>query len=134
MSPGTERPQRSGSSLQPFLSRQRWPVTLRHGPISLQPMRYRDQAEWERVRRLNHAWLRPWEATLPSGSRTSPTSYAGLVRSLRQQAKEGRMLPWLIFYEPAPTSGRSRNGSGGLAPSTIASIRVRTLPSAFGWL
>jgi ribosomal-protein-alanine N-acetyltransferase len=106
MSPGTERPQRSGSSFQPFLSRQRWPVTLRHGPISLQPMRYRDQAEWERVRRLNHAWLRPWEATLPSGSRTSPTSYAGLVRSLRQQAKEGRMLPWLIFYEPAPASGQ----------------------------
>jgi ribosomal-protein-alanine N-acetyltransferase len=103
--PSTERPQRSGSSLQPWFGNHRWPVTLRHGPISLRPMRYRDQAEWERVRRANHTWLRPWEATLPSGSQTIPTSYAGLVRSLKQQARDGRMLPWLIFYDPAPSRG-----------------------------
>ena len=64
----TDRPQRSGSLLQPLLGRHRWPVTLEHGPISLRPMRYRDQGEWERVRRANYSWLRPWEATLPSGS------------------------------------------------------------------
>ena len=32
-----------------------------------------------------------------------------------------------------PPSGRSRKGSGQLAMSTIASIRLRTLPSALGW-
>jgi ribosomal-protein-alanine N-acetyltransferase len=68
-------------------------------------MRYRDQSEWERVRRANHAWLRPWEATLPTGSQTMPTSYSGLVRSLKQQARDGRMLPWLIFYDPSPARG-----------------------------
>ncbi len=105
MGPGTDRPQRSGSGFQPLLARHKWPVTLQHGPISLRPMRYRDQSEWERVRRANHGWLRPWEATLPNGTQTLPSSYAGLVRSLKQQAKEGRMLPWLIFYEVSPVRG-----------------------------
>jgi ribosomal-protein-alanine N-acetyltransferase len=106
VSQSTDKPQRSSSLLQPLLGNHRWPVTLRHGAITLRPMRYRDQAEWERVRRANYAWLRPWEATLPSGSRTLPSSYSGLVRSLRQQAREGRMLPWLIFYDPAPARGQ----------------------------
>jgi ribosomal-protein-alanine N-acetyltransferase len=100
--PRTDRPQRSGSLLQPLLGNHRWPVTLQHGPLSLRPMRYRDQAEWERVRRANYAWLRPWEATLPTGSHIMPTSYTGLVRSLKQAAREGRMLPWLMFYDTAP--------------------------------
>lgn len=94
--------------LQPLLGNHRWPVTLTHGPISLRPMRYRDQAEWERVRRANYAWLRQWEATLPGGSHALPTSYGGLVRSLRQQAREGRMLPWLIFYDPPVERGEQR--------------------------
>ena len=100
-----DRPQRGASVLQPLLGNHRWPVTLTHGPVSLRPMRYRDQAEWERVRRANYAWLRPWEATLPGGSHTLPTSYGGLVRSLRQQAREGRMLPWVIFFDPPVERG-----------------------------
>ncbi len=51
-----------------LFSRHRWPVTLRHGPLMLAPMRYRDQAAWERVRRANLSWLRPWEATVPPGT------------------------------------------------------------------
>lgn len=69
-------------------------------------MRYRDQAEWERVRRANQSWLRPWEATLPTGSQALPTSYAGLVRSLRRQARDGRMLPWLVFFDPSTERGQ----------------------------
>lgn len=71
-------------------------------------MRYRDRAEWERVRRANQTWLRPWEATLPRGSQTLPTSYAGLVRSLKRQARDGRMLPWIVFFDP-----QDENGVGG---------------------
>lgn len=83
----------------------RWPVTLRSGSVILQPMRRRDQAEWERIRRSNQAWLKPWEATLPPGSQPGPSSYPGLVRSLRRQAKEGRMLPWLVFVDAPDQSG-----------------------------
>ena len=79
--------------------RHRWPVTLRHGPVILAPLRHRDRAAWERVRRENAGWLRPWEATLPPGSHIGPSTYAGLVRSVSRQAREGRMLPWLVFYE-----------------------------------
>ena len=28
-----------------------------------------------------------------------PSTYAGLVRSVTRQAREGRMLPWLVFYD-----------------------------------
>jgi len=105
-----EEPQRSAAGLQVF-GRHRWPVTLRHGPVQLAPMRYRDRAAWERVRRANARWLRPWEATLPPGSQAGPTTYGGLVRALSRQAREGRMLPWLIMYDT--TGGRGRSELAG---------------------
>ena len=77
---------------------QRWPVTLRYGAVELGPMRHRHQSEWERVRRANLAWLKPWEATLPPGSPPGPGSFGALVRELNRQARRGRVLPWLVFY------------------------------------
>jgi ribosomal-protein-alanine N-acetyltransferase len=88
-----------------------WPVSLRHGPVSLSPMRMRDRPAWERVRLANSTWLRPWEATLPPGAQVGPASYGGLVRSLTRQAREGRMLPWLVFYDTS--SGRGRPDLAG---------------------
>lgn len=100
-----------GASGPMFIGRHHWPVSLRHGPVTLAPMRLRDRTAWERVRRANSAWLRPWEATLPPGSRVGPTTYAGLVRSLTKQAREGRMLPWLICYDTS--DGRARPDLAG---------------------
>ena len=88
--------------------RHHWPVTLRHGPVILAPLRHRDRAAWERVRLENVSWLRPWEATLPPGSQIGPSTYAGLVRSLTRQAREGRMLPWLVFYDDASNRSKPR--------------------------
>jgi ribosomal-protein-alanine N-acetyltransferase len=53
-------------------------------------------------------WLRPWEATLPPGAETGPTSYSGLVRSLTKQARDGRMLPWLVFYDDGRGGGKAQ--------------------------
>lgn len=78
----------------------RWPVTLRHEDLVLRPMRMRDAADWERVRRRNAGWLRPWEATLPPSAEPGPPTYGALVRALNRQARDGRMLPWLISYQP----------------------------------
>ncbi len=78
----------------------RWPVTLDHAGVTLRPMRLRDGADWDRVRRRNQEWLRPWEATMPPGSQPGPPSYQALVRALAKQARAGRMLPWLITYRP----------------------------------
>jgi ribosomal-protein-alanine N-acetyltransferase len=94
-----ERPQRGVSSFSTS-GRRRWPVTLRHGPVQLAPMRLRDRAAWERVRMANADWLRPWEATLPPDASPGPATYPGLVRTLTRQAREGRMLPWLVFHDP----------------------------------
>ena len=92
----------------PRTNRHRWPVTLRHGPVTLAPLRHRDGAAWERVRQVNAEWLRPWEATLPPGAEPGPATYAGLVRSLTKQARDGRMLPWLVWYEPSEGRDRGR--------------------------
>ena len=87
-----------------------WPVSLRHDRVVLSPMRRRDQLPWERVRRRNAAWLKPWEATLPPGSSAGPTSYSALVRSLTRQARDDRMLPWLVFYDEQPGGPASLAG------------------------
>jgi len=100
---GRIEPQRSGDRVA-ARGTHHWPVSLRHGAVGLTPVRLRDRTEWERVRRENAGWLRPWEATLPPGSTTGPTSFTGLVRDLNRQAREGRMLPWFVRYEP--TAGR----------------------------
>jgi [ribosomal protein S5]-alanine N-acetyltransferase len=56
----------------------------------------RDAAAWRELRRVNADWLRPWEATLPVGEHDAPMSFAGMVRRLRADAREGRALPWVI--------------------------------------
>ncbi|MCW2809962.1 MAG: putative acetyltransferase [Friedmanniella sp.] len=103
--PGSASPRTDGLQL---FDRHHWPVTLRRGPVVLSPIRRRDRAAWERTRQANLAWLRPWEATLPPGAPTGPATYAGLLRSLTRQAREGRMLPWLIFWDPDPGRTPSR--------------------------
>ncbi len=102
MSRGVERPSARGFGM---FGPHHWPVTLRHGPVVLAPLRYRDRAAWERVRHQNIEWLRPWEATVPPGSEVGPTTYQGLVRTLSKQARDGRMLPWLVFFDDGSGTG-----------------------------
>jgi ribosomal-protein-alanine N-acetyltransferase len=103
-----ERPWRAAGRPHASARTHSWPVTLRHGAVMLAPLRHRDGGPWERVRRLNAEWLRPWEATLPPGSEPGPATYAGLVRSLTKHARDGRMLPWLVWYEPTGGVGRGQ--------------------------
>lgn len=80
----------------------RWPVTLRCGAVELRPLRRRDQGAWTEVRRRNHDWLKPWDATVPPESGTHRDvlpSYAGMVRQLRLEAQQGRALPFAVVYE-----------------------------------
>ncbi|GAB3529711.1 GNAT family N-acetyltransferase [Arthrobacter monumenti] len=73
----------------------RWPVTLTSGDLSLRPIRYRDQRQWDDVRRRNAAWLTPWEASNPAPGGYLPT-FTELVRYLHQQARSGVALPFII--------------------------------------
>lgn len=99
----------------------RWPVTLQHKEVVLRPMRLRDAADWERVRRHNAGWLKPWEATLPPPVSPGPQTYGRLVRSLKHQARAGRMLPWLISYQPTGST-RSRQWPALAGQLTVSNI------------
>ena len=75
-----------------------WPATLRDGVVGLRPISRKDRAAWLEVRSRNAAWLAPWEATPPRDT-APPMSFTTMVRSLRQQARKGTLLPFVITYE-----------------------------------
>ena len=78
-----------------------WPARLSWGPVELHPMRWRDAAEWSRLRLANEDWLRPWE---PSGAlaweaRHTPAAYRAMRRVLAQRARLGTSFPFAVRVE-----------------------------------
>ena len=47
----------------------------------------------------NLAWLGRWDATAPSRSQAQPRSFASMVRSMRDEARAGRQLPFVVEYD-----------------------------------
>jgi ribosomal-protein-alanine N-acetyltransferase len=79
-----------------------WPAELVDGPVALRGLRSRDGPAWVRVRRRNVDWLLPWEATAPESSARVPTSmttFMTMTHRLRREARQGRGLPFAIFYD-----------------------------------
>ena len=75
-----------------------WPAELGHGEILLRPLTMRDATAWREVRLRNADWLRPWDATVPPGSRQRPRSFRGLTRHLGRLARDGQAMPFAIDY------------------------------------
>jgi ribosomal-protein-alanine N-acetyltransferase len=73
-------------------------VTLVEGRVTLRPISMRDRHAWSEVRRANSAWLAPWEATPPRPVQ-GEVSFRTMVRHLGAEAREGRMLPFVITYD-----------------------------------
>ena len=74
-------------------------LRLEHGPVTLRPIAMADHHAWQEVRSRNAGWLLRWEATRPPGEEAAPTSYRGMVRDLRRQAREGRCLPFALLVD-----------------------------------
>ncbi|AXK44838.1 GNAT family N-acetyltransferase [Brachybacterium saurashtrense] len=72
-----------------------WPLTLRDGEIALRPLRRRDRTAFDRLRRRNAGWLRPWDATDPEDP-GRVLDFASLRRWNHQQARLGTSLPLAI--------------------------------------
>ncbi len=75
-----------------------WPARLSSGPVELDPLRWRDAAEWSRLRLANEEWLRPWEPTtgLPWRERHTPAAYRTMRRVLVRRARLGTSLPFAL--------------------------------------
>lgn len=73
-----------------------WPATLTSGNVTVRPLAYSDARAWRDARRRSAAWLRPWEATVPPGSDSRPSSFRRLVRRLHQQARAGTTYPFAV--------------------------------------
>ena len=80
--------------------RPRWPVVLQHGPLTLQPYRKRDHVAWTRLRKANAQWLKPWDATAPD-TRETPPSFFAMIRQHELEARQGRCLPWAMWWHGA---------------------------------
>ncbi len=66
--------------------------------MGLRPLTLRDGPAWREARARNASWLRPWEATNPSG-RPEAVPYWRWVRHLHGEANAGRVLPFALTYE-----------------------------------
>lgn len=75
-----------------------WPVELTHGEIRLRPLSTRDAGAWREVRLRNAEWLRPWDATLPPGTRQRAKTFRSLTRHLSRLARDGQAMPFAIDY------------------------------------
>ncbi len=66
--------------------------------MGLRPVHRRDADEWRSVRRRNAVWLGPWEATPPQGP-VPETTFRGMVRFMLREARDGRMMPFVITLD-----------------------------------
>ena len=69
-----------------------WPVRLHHGPVTLRPLRRRDEEDWARIRQRSGSWFRPWDSTRPPDATEPGMTFAQLVATFSARARRGQML------------------------------------------
>ena len=103
-----------------------WPVTLECGDVGLRPIRYRDRREWTDLRMRNAKWMAPWEASNPLPGGELP-SYAAMVRSLNQQARQDSALPFVITERRGLRTPPAITGQLTVSTIVWGSARMATL-------
>ncbi len=78
---------------------QSWPVILRHGEVTLRPVKVSDARRWHQLRLENQSWLQEWEATLPIGSSVPALTYRQSARKMLREAKNGSCMPFIVEYQ-----------------------------------
>lgn len=69
---------------------------LLHGPVLLRPPRPADYADWFKLRKDSHAFLRPWEPAWAKDELELP-SYLAKLRRYRADAQDGRAHAFFVF-------------------------------------
>jgi ribosomal-protein-alanine N-acetyltransferase len=73
-----------------------WPARLTHGEVTLRPLAMSDRDAWRSARQRNADWLTPWDATVPPGGESRPTTFRQLVRRLNAMARAGTTYPFAV--------------------------------------
>jgi ribosomal-protein-alanine N-acetyltransferase len=73
-----------------------WPARLTHGEVTLRPLAMSDRDDWRSARQRNADWLTPWDATVPPGGESRPTTFRQLVRRLNAMARAGTTYPFAV--------------------------------------
>ena len=76
-----------------------WPVVLRHGDVTLRPIKISDAATWEDLRHENENWLKEWEATPPLPSLEQAPTFRQVTRRMRRDARHGLCMPFVVEYQ-----------------------------------
>ncbi|GAB2455258.1 GNAT family N-acetyltransferase [Jatrophihabitans fulvus] len=77
-----------------------WPAHPSVGAVTLRPPRLRDGRPWSEIRLRNERWLVPWEPSSPHpwSERNAVGAWPALHSSLKQAARRGMMLPFMVEY------------------------------------
>jgi len=67
------------------------------GEVTVRPLQLRDWRDLESILMSERAWLEPWEATVPGGSRLLDVK--GMVRSLLRQHRDGSAVAAVIVVD-----------------------------------
>ena len=76
-----------------------WPITLRHGDVTVRPLRVRDARRWQQLRASNNEWLQEWEATSPFPGIEPPPTFRQSARRMLAEAREGKTMPLVVEYQ-----------------------------------
>jgi ribosomal-protein-alanine N-acetyltransferase len=76
-----------------------WPITLKHGDVTLRPLKVSDADTWEELRRINENWLTEWEATPPMPTEEPAPTFRQVTRRMRKDARKGICLPFVVEYQ-----------------------------------
>jgi len=74
------------------------PLRVPAGVVRLRAVRLRDGAQWSRIRLTDRAHLEPWEPSSEGDwtARHAVAAWPALCSGLRAEARQGRMLPYVI--------------------------------------
>ncbi|ABK64638.1 MULTISPECIES: GNAT family N-acetyltransferase [Mycobacterium avium complex (MAC)] len=74
------------------------PLRVPAGVVRLRAVRLRDGAQWSRIRLADRAHLEPWEPSAEGDwtTRHAVAAWPALCSGLRAEARQGRMLPYVI--------------------------------------
>jgi len=74
--------------------------------VTLRPLRRRDAAAWERIRKDSPSWFAQWDSTRPPNSVDPSLTFNQVVPDLNRRARRGQLLPWAVDYAPPGESPR----------------------------